>query len=244
MQTYNFSPIGFISSCYKEKFGIPRQSGLVKSAPASLILNQEFSEESVRGLEDFSHLWISFVFHANSSNQDIPWKQMVRPPRLGGNEKVGVFASRSPFRPNPMGLSAVEIDSIEHAKNSANHRHLIIKLRGCDLLDGTPVLDIKPYIPYADSISDALAGFAKNKPDAENFSINFTPQAQQQCDQIAKILKQDITATVIEILKLDPRPSYKSNKLDDKVYSMKLFDFDLKWQYCENGRITVLNLSS
>ncbi len=242
MQTYNFSPVGFISSCYKEKFGIPRQSGLVKSAPAKLVLNETFNEESVRGLEGFSHLWISFVFHANDNHE---WKQMVRPPRLGGNEKVGVFASRSPFRPNPMGLSVVEINNIELPTNHpSNNKNIIINLLGCDLLDGTPVLDIKPYIPYADSIPEANGGFAQNKPDSQLLTIEFTPQAKIDCEKLSDKFDQDITAIIREILMFDPRPSYKSNKFDNKVYSMKLFDFDLKWQYCENDRIRVLSLIS
>ena len=138
MNSFDFSSIGFISSCYKEKFGIPRQPGLVKSATTELHLNKQFSEESVRGLEGFSHLWIHFVFHKTLQQG---WHSMVRPPRLGGNAKIGVFASRSPYRPNALGLSVVELLSIEQQQSG-----IVLQLGGCDLLDKTPVLDIKPIV--------------------------------------------------------------------------------------------------
>ena len=130
MELFNFSPIGFISSCYKEKFGIPRQPNIVPAATAELILNKEFGEESIRGLEGFSHIWINFIFHKTPKQG---WKQMVRPPRLGGNTKVGVFASRSTFRPNPLGLSVVELLDIEIIDS-----RVVLHLAGCDLLDKTP----------------------------------------------------------------------------------------------------------
>ena len=234
MNTVNFSPIGIISSCFKEKFGIPRQPNLVTEATSSLIFNDHFTEECVRGLDGFSHIWISFVFHETLEKG---WKPMVRPPRLGGNSKVGVFASRSPFRPNALGLSVVAIESID-----LTTKPIKINLLGCDLLDGTPVLDIKPYLPYVDSIPDAKGGFAHNKPEII-YGVVFSSQATAQCMLANTRLKQDIRLLIEQILQLDPRPSYKQNEDNNKVYSMKLFDFDLKWQYCENEQIEVLSLN-
>lgn len=237
MKAFEFSSIGIISSCYKEKFGIPRQPGLVTEAKAQLILDKEFGEESVRDLEGFSHIWIHFVFHATLEQG---WKPMVRPPRLGGNIKVGVFASRSTFRPNPLGLSVVVLEKIEIKKG-----RITLHLSGCDLLEGTPVLDIKPYLPYADSIPSAKGGFANESPQklVDKQEISFTQEAQTQCDHASETVGQNIESLIRQIILCDPRPSYQ--KIDyNRVYSMKLYDFDLKWQYCENNKIKVLGLSS
>jgi len=233
MNSFDFSPIGHITSCYKEKFGIPRQPGLVSLAKAQLILKQDFTEECIRSLQGFSHLWLSFVFHGN---QQKAWKALVRPPRLGGDSKVGVFASRSPFRPNPLGLSVVKLEEIE-IKNA----RVILHLSGCDLLDETPVLDIKPYLPYVDSISDAMGGFAHHKPD-KKLDVVFTEEANMQCQLQSEQLGQDLHALIEQILQLDPRPSYQQGESGDRVYAMKLYDFDLRWQYCENKKIKVLSL--
>lgn len=138
--TFSFQPIGVIHSCFKEKFGIPRQSGLVTAAQATLELHAPYDcPEALVELEGFSHIWVTFVFHQSMRDN---WKATVRPPRLGGNQRIGVFASRSPFRPNPIGLSAVQLESID-----CKDGHCQLQLRGADLLDGTPVLDIKPYVP-------------------------------------------------------------------------------------------------
>jgi len=233
MNSFNFSSIGFISSCYKEKFGIPRQPGLVKSATTELHLNMQFGEESVRGLEGFSHLWIHFVFHKTLQQG---WHSMVRPPRLGGNAKIGVFASRSPFRPNALGLSVVELLSIEQQQSG-----IVLQLGGCDLLDKTPVLDIKPYLPYVDAHPNATGGFANDLPSA-SMHVRFTEQAKQQCQQAEARLNQKITAVISEILGLDPRPSYQQDNISERIYAMKLYDFDLRWQYRENDTILVLEL--
>jgi tRNA-Thr(GGU) m(6)t(6)A37 methyltransferase TsaA len=236
MSTLEFSPIGFVSSCYKEKFGIPRQPGLVNSAKSRLILNDVFTEESVRGLEGFSHIWLQFIFH---ETQEQGWKPMVRPPRLGGNQKVGVFASRSTFRPNPVGLSVVELEKIEIKQST-----VVLLLRGCDLLDGTPILDIKPYLTYVDSIPDAKGGFATDKP--ENMAkVFFSKESELQCKQASVRLGENIKNLVTEILQYDPRPSYQRSCQNndfkrERIYAMKLHDFDLKWQYCENNKIKVL----
>ncbi|MCL4107960.1 UNVERIFIED_CONTAM: hypothetical protein GTU68_016988 [Idotea baltica] len=235
MHSLNFQAIGFITSCYQEKFGIPRQPGLVSAAKSKLNLIDTFKEESIRGLEGFSHVWLQFVFH---ETQNQGWKPMVRPPRLGGNKKVGVFASRSTFRPNPIGLSVVKLDNIEVKKSG-----IVLDLLGCDLLDKTPVLDIKPYIPYVDSVSDAIGGFAHEKPEAL-IEVIFSDTAKIQCDVAKMRLGEDVGLVISQILALDPKPSYQQNQLDlDRIYRMKLYDFDLSWQYCENNKINVLAIN-
>jgi tRNA-Thr(GGU) m(6)t(6)A37 methyltransferase TsaA len=234
MDTFNFISIGIINSCYKEKFGIPRQPNLVDSAQAKLYLNQDFSEESVRGLEGFSHIWLSFVFH---DTQAQGWKPMVRPPRLGGNKKVGIFASRSTFRPNPLGLSVVELTKVEHTKTG-----IVLSLAGCDLLDDTPIVDIKPYLSYVDAIPDAKSGFAQEMPDIK-LEVNFSQKANQDIEKAAQRLGQDIKLLIKQVLQLDPRPSYQQGVVSERVYAMKLCDFDLKWIYSDEGKIEVLELS-
>lgn len=232
MHSLNFQPVGYITSCYQEKFGIPRQPGLVVAARSQLIFCDSFCEESVRGLAGFSHIWLQFVFH---HTQQQGWKPMVRPPRLGGNKKVGVFASRSTFRPNPIGLSVVKLSRIEVERSK-----VILHLLGCDLLNETPILDIKPYLPYADAIPDAVGGFAMEKPTA-NTEVAFTDLAKSQCELASIRLNEDIITLVVQILALDPKPSYQNNNINkDRIYRMRLYDFDLSWQYCENHKIKVL----
>lgn len=171
MSQYNFTSIGTIHSCYEEKFGIPRQPGLVDS-PATIEIDAAYSQdEAFRELETFSHIWVIFVFHEiNNKN----WNPTVRPPRLGGNQRIGVFASRSMFRPNPIGLSVVELTSIER-----KNKKIVLNITGGDFLNLTPVLDIKPYIPYADSINTTKAGYATVKPEVK-FAIVYTAEAKAE----------------------------------------------------------------
>lgn len=165
-----FSPIAKVSSPYKEKFAIPRQPGLVSEAKGQLLLLPPYNQESyVRGLEQMTHIWVLFVF---DQHLGIEPKALVRPPRLGGNKKIGVFASRSTFRPNPIGLSVLQLEGI-----TCKQAQWSIDVCGLDLLDGTPVLDIKPYIPYADCISEAQSGYAMYAP--EPLSITFEASAEQ-----------------------------------------------------------------
>ncbi len=225
----DFSPIGIIQSCFSEKFGIPRQPGLVREARASLQLLPPCDRpETVEGLEAFSHLWIVFVFHATAAQS---WKPTVRPPRLGGNRRVGVFASRTMFRPNPIGLSVVELEAITFVQGSP-----VLHLAGVDLLDGTPVLDIKPYIPYSDSLPEARAGYAV-EPPRQQLMVSFTPEVQQQCRQLSKQYP-DLQTLIHKLLQLDPRPAYRKNSSVTKEYGMRLYDFDVKW-VVEGVQITV-----
>lgn len=230
--SYKFSPVGIIHSCYKEKFGIPRQPLLV-SSPATIEIAATYSiDEAFRELETFSHIWVIFVFH-KTIKQD--WHPTVRPPRLGGNQRTGVFASRSMFRPNPVGLSVVELKSIER-----KGQHIVLNIQGGDFLDGTPVLDIKPYIPYADAIANAKASYADIKPPLR-FKVTFSGPA------LTEIKQQEnnypgLGALIREILQLDPRPAYQDKQKVKTDYAMKLYDFDLKWKV-ENEQVTVLSLT-
>lgn len=213
---FTFTPIGVIHSCFKEKFGIPRQPGLVPAARATLELLPPYNRtEAVRGLEDFSHIWVTFVFHACLGED---WKPTVRPPRLGGNRRLGVFATRSTHRPNPVGLSAVKLERIEAGPGS-----VLLHLKGADLMDGTPVLDIKPYLPYSDVISGATGGFAAGAPDAL-FEVNFSQSALDRCAAVT-----DLELLIRQILSQDPRPAYYGRSDEERIFGMKLLDYDVKW---------------
>lgn len=233
--TFAFNPIGMIRSPYREKFGIPRQPGLVTAARASLTLLPPYNQpESVRGLEGFSHVWLIFVFHAT---QQQGWQPTVRPPRLGGNARVGVFATRSTFRPNPIGLSVAALNAVE-----IQGKQVTLHLQGVDLLDGTPVLDIKPYVPYADAIPDARAGFAPEAPVAQ-LPVRFSPTALAQCQQYQQQGHTDIRLLIEQILAQDPRPAYQHGEVSARVYAMHLYDVDVRWRYHADG-IEVLELAT
>lgn len=220
MMNINLQPIGIIHSPFKEKFAVPRQPGLVTSVEADLELLPPYNhEETVRGLEDFSHVWLIFLFHQNLGR---PWHPTVRPPRLGGNQRVGVFASRSPFRPNPLGLSAVELIGITRGLNVPK-----LQLRGTDLVDGTPVLDIKPYLPYTDSLPQAKGSFATQRPTT--IEVTFCVQAEQDLENLKEKYPQ-LRQVISELLAQDPRPAYRGKKSDDKCYGVRIYDLNLKWQ--------------
>ena len=221
---YNFKTIGTIHSCYKEKFGIPRQPGLVSSTATIEIATEYSQDDAFRELENFSHIWVFFVFHAVEKKA---WKPTVRPPRLGGNQRVGVFASRSMFRPNPIGLSVVELKSVERVENK-----VVLTIVGGDFLDTTPVIDIKPYIPYADSIDTAKSGYAIEKP-ASKFDVVFSEKAQENMKKAEEKYPR-LRIIITEILKLDPRPAYHEKKQIKKEFAIKLYDYDLKWHVDDN----------
>jgi tRNA-Thr(GGU) m(6)t(6)A37 methyltransferase TsaA len=223
---FAFEPIGRVRSCFREKFGIPRQPGLVPAARATLELLPPYAQPAtVRGLEDFSHLWLLFVFHGLPEGR---WQPTVRPPRLGGNRRLGVFATRSPFRPNPLGLSAVRLERIVIGSG-----RITLHLAGVDLLNGTPVLDIKPYVPYADCLLTATGGFAPEAPVAER-AVEFSPQAAAFC---ANWPQDDLRELITQILRQDPRPAYVREQSDSAPpsYGMKLYDFDVKWEVIDQS---------
>jgi len=228
---FSFEPIGFIHSPFKQKFGIPRQSGLVPEIKATLELVAPYNNpDAVVELEGYSHIWLQFVFHQAIRKQ---WQPKVRPPRLGGNRSVGVFASRAPFRPNPIGLSVVKLEQV-----IAEGDGVVLDLSGVDLVDGTPVLDIKPYIPYVESIPDAVAGFAPTPPEAR-LAVHFSKQAESQL--AAREDGDDLRQLIIRVLELDPRPAYAEE--DGRIYGFQLYDFDLRWQM-DGDEILVIELAT
>jgi tRNA-Thr(GGU) m(6)t(6)A37 methyltransferase TsaA len=244
MESIALTPIGTLHSIYKEKFGIPRQPGLV-DAPAWMDFYPAYArEEAVRGLEHFSHVWLLFNFHQSNiapgqKDTQAKWLPMVRPPRLGGNKKVGVFASRSPCRPNGIGMSAVRLTSIEHTDKGP-----VLHLSGVDILDGTPILDIKPYLPYSDIVLNADDGFAHGA-SSETCRIVFASKAKRQIRKKERQIPR-LASIITAILENDPRPAYRSGPSGkaepDRVFGIRIFDFDLKWMVTDD-QIIVLELA-
>ncbi len=216
-------PIAFAQTPFTQRFGIPRQPGLVPEAKGVIKFEPDPDFlHALKGMEQFSHLWILFVFHDHGGNK---WKPTIRPPRLGGKEKMGVLSSRSPHRPNPIGLSVVKILKIDlKAKGGAE-----IYVAGVDLLDGTPILDVKPYIPYADSVPDANAGWAKE--EIKKTSVHFEPLA------LEKIPNSETKDLIEQLLTIDPRPGFQKSALppeakesQGKVFGLLVKDLDVKWK--------------
>lgn len=226
MSTFQFEQIGVIRSPYKEKFAVPRQPGLVKSGGGELHLIAPYNQaDAVRGLEGFSHLWVLFVFHQTMEGG---WRPTVRPPRLGGNARMGVFATRSTFRPNPIGMSLVELRGIRTQKDQ-----VILELGSLDLVDGTPVVDIKPYLPFAEALPDANASYAQDAPQAA-VDIAFTSEVQQQILSLEKRYPR-LQQFIHEVLAQDPRPAYRKNEEEGKTYAVWLLDFNVRWRVTPAG---------
>ncbi len=210
--------IGTISSCFTEKFGIPRQPGLVTEARAFLQLNSPYNRpEMVRELERFSHLWVHFIFH---STVGAGWKPTVRPPGLGGVQRVGVLASRSPHRPNFLGLSAVQLLRITEDGNG-----IVLELGGGDFLDGTPVIDIKPYIHYSDSIPEATGSYGSEQN--QDVEVVFDQPAMDFCKTYHASTGRDIKKLIAQVLQQDPRPASQCGKKDS--YGTLLWDLNIRW---------------
>jgi len=213
--SYVINPIAYIENPLNTKFGVPRQSGLADSLVSKIVFTEEYNvPESLRGLEDFSHIWLIWGF---SQARGKEWSPTVRPPRLGGNQRVGVFATRSPYRPNSLALSCVKILSIEKG---------VITVAGADLMNGTPIYDIKPYLPYADCVPQATGGFA---PDGGKV-------LKVACEEelLSALSKQDRDA-LIELLSRDPRPQYHDDA--ERIYGMSFGNFEIKFRVCENNLI-------
>ncbi|CDG88532.1 tRNA (N6-threonylcarbamoyladenosine(37)-N6)-methyltransferase TrmO [Xenorhabdus bovienii] len=221
MADFHFTQIGTIHSPYKEKFAIPRQPGLVEDGTGQLELLAPYNQiDAVRGLEQFSHLWIIFVFHQTMNGG---WNPLVRPPRLGGNAKMGVFATRSTFRPNPIGMSLVELKGIQCQNN-----RVILELGSLDLVDGTPVIDIKPYLPFAESRPEARAGFAQEAPDT-GMEVSFLPIAEHQLSS-HQANYPHLQRFISQILAQDPRPAYRKKEQENRIYAVHILDFNVRWQ--------------
>jgi tRNA-Thr(GGU) m(6)t(6)A37 methyltransferase TsaA len=219
-------PIAYIHTEFSEKFGIPRQSGLAEGLKGRIVFEKQFRDpEALRGLDGFSHLLLIWEFSANRGGRQ--WQPTVRPPRLGGNQHMGVFATRSPFRPNPLGLSCVELESVDW--DSSDGPALIV--RGADLMDGTPVYDIKPYIKYADSRPDAVCGYVDSL--AERKLEVIVPQEVEQ-----SFADKPTLAALREVLALDPRPSYHNDP--EREYGMSFAGYNVKFRVKEGEAGPVL----
>lgn len=225
----SISPIAHIRTPFKEKFAVPRQPGIADAAIGDIVFTPEFeNQDFVRGIEEFSHLWLVFGFHQTHRNQHAA---LVRPPRLGGNQKVGVFASRSTYRPNNLGLSVVELFAVNTERKTT-----ILQVKGMDLIDNTPIYDIKPYLAYVDSIPDAVSGYAQQAP-IESMFVSFT---RQSLDVLASHSGPypDLRRLIEQVLSLDPRPAYRQSEQLDRVYGVKLYNFDVRWRV-EGNRCVV-----
>lgn len=230
MSEFSFQQIGIIHSPWKEKFAVPRQPGLIDDGGGELQLLAPYNQpEAVRGLEAFSHLWLLFIFHQTMEGG---WRPTVRPPRLGGNARMGVFATRSTFRPNPIGMSLVELKRIRTDKKG-----VFLELGSLDLVDGTPVVDIKPYLPFAESHPDARAGFAQLPPPAA-MPVTFSPAA---CAQLTRYTQRypHLERFIRQVLAQDPRPAYRKGEEPDREYAAWLMDFNVRWCVDATGTTVV-----
>ncbi len=232
-------PIAHIQTEFPEKFGIPRQSGLAKSLLGRIVFEPEYrNPDALRGLDGFSHLWLIWEFSANRSRRHPEpdsgarpaWQPTVRPPRLGGNEHMGVFATRSPFRPNPLGLSCVKIDHIDFVTESGP----VIYVCGADLMDGTPIYDIKPYIKYADSRSEAVCGYV-DRLEERMLKVVMPSELSEKIDD------RSIIPSLIETLRLDPRPSYHDDS--ERVYGLSFGGYNVRFKV-EDSVLTVVGVDS
>lgn len=212
-------PIAHIYTDFPEKFGIPRQSGLAKSLRGRIVFEPEYrNPDALRGLDGFSHIWLIWEFSANRTTS--PWLPVVRPPRLGGNSFMGVFATRSPFRPNPLGLSCVKVDSIELSTPDGP----VINVLGADLMDGTPIYDIKPYIRYADSRPEAVCGYV-DALEERSLKVVFPSELSD------RIADKTIIPSLMETLRLDPRPSYHNDP--ERVYGLSFSGYNVRFKVVE-----------
>lgn len=214
--------IGHIETDFKEKFGIPRQSGLVKESKGRILFEKEYNvPEAFRGLEDFSHIWVLWQFSEAVREK---WSPTVRPPLLGGNKRMGVFATRSPFRPNSVGLSALKLEGVEFSEKDG----VVLHVCGADLLDGTPIYDIKPYLPYADSIPDAVGGFTESIEE-RRLEVEFPSDLFERVNEGKR-------EALKAVLAADPRPSYQSDP--EREYGMRFAEYEVKFKV-EGKRLTV-----
>lgn len=215
--------ISHIYTDFSTKFGLPRQSGLIEEIKGKIIFEKEYrSPEAFRGLEDFSHIWLLWQF---SESVRESWSPTVRPPLLGGNTRMGVFATRSPFRPNPIGLSCVKLEKIEYTKSDGP----VLYVSGCDLMNGTPIYDIKPYLPYADSVPQATGGFT-TALDERKLEVDIS-------DELLKNVPEQKRETLLAVLAGDPRPSYQNDP--ERVYGFGFAGLEIKFTVSDR-KLTVI----
>ncbi len=226
MENVNIQVIARMHSDFSEKFGIPRQSGLIQELRSTIVFEEAFrNADALRGIEGYSHLWIIWQF---SQAVRTGWSPTVRPPRRGGNTRMGVFATRSPFRPNNLGLSCVKLLGVEHTESFGT----VLHVGGADLLDGTPIFDIKPYIPYADSYPEAAGGFTDTAGDFL-LEVDFPPALLQK-------LPESKRQAAVQVLSHDPRPSYQKDP--ERVYGLNFAGFDIRFRVKEK-LLTVLEVN-
>lgn len=217
-------PIAYIRTEFPEKFGIPRQSGLAGQLQARIIFEPEYrNADAVRGLDGFSHIWLIWEF---SANRRTGWQPTVRPPRLGGNEHMGVFATRSPFRPNPLGLSCVELVKVDLSDKEGP----VLYVRGADLMDGTPIYDIKPYVKYADSRPHAVCGYVDTLKE-RTLKVVIPQELTSAVDDRSSL------QALVEVLGLDPRPSYHDDP--ERIYGLSFAGYNVRFKVSE-GVLTVV----
>lgn len=227
------NPIAIIHSCYPERFGVPRQPGLVPSNMSKITFKKSFDLSCFRGIEDFSHYWVVFLFHGRKNDQ---WKSVVRPPRLGGKVGKGVFATRSPIRPNPVGLSLVKIEKII----PENSCEVSLLVSGGDFLDGTPVIDIKPYLPYVESVPNAKSAWAVS--DEHQMDVEIPEKIPAELPREWRDIFNEEKTVLMETLASDPRPAHERNKdaAPGQRWGVKIGSFDIGWTV-EGGKVFVLS---
>lgn len=226
MDKIKMNIIARMKSDFPTKFGIPRQSGLIEDLQSTIIFEPSYrNPDALRGLEDYTHLWIIWQF-SEAVRED--WSPTVRPPRLGGNTRMGVFATRSPFRPNAIGLSCVKMIGLEQTKDYGT----VIHVAGADLMDGTPILDIKPYLPYSDCQVDAIGGFTTNAPNLR-LQVNIAPELSTKIPETKR-------EALLGVLSHDPRPAYQQDK--DRVYGLDFAGLNIHFSV-EGDTLTVLDIS-
>ncbi|WDE16997.1 tRNA (N6-threonylcarbamoyladenosine(37)-N6)-methyltransferase TrmO [Acinetobacter schindleri] len=224
--------IGIMKSPYKEKFGIPRQPNLVE-VEAYIEMQAPYNDLlAFEGIEEFSHLWLLWQFHDNKNQENSKFRPQVRPPRLGGNQKIGVFATRSMYRPSPIGLSVVKLKEVKKVGKTVR-----VYVTGSDLLDGTPIVDIKPYIHYSDAVMEAQSGYAQEEPVRKY--VVWSEQAELEREQLVqtKGLSEQVIRELAEVLSLDPRPAYQEDP--ERIYGMHFADFNIKFIVNETSVLIV-----
>ena len=222
-EALTLTPVAITRSCFKDKFGVPRQPGLTRHARADLVIQPPFDrEDAFRGLETASHLWLTFQFHKAVRAE---WRPVVRPPRLGGNRKMGVFASRSPFRPNSLGLSVVRNEGLTRLDG-----RLVLRISDHDLIDGTPILDIKPYLPFADALPEASLGWAEEEP-LQRLPVSFTPEADAQLASLPPADYPDLRGLIEDVVSYDPRPSFRRGRDEERIYGAHLYDLNVRFRF-------------